>query len=429
MFRLVLLPIVALGACSTPHPSARVDAYVAPLVASGDFAGTVLVRDASGDVHTRAYGVANLSSRAPNRADTRYSAASITKGITAATLVTLQREGRLDFADPIALHLPALAGQKFTIEQVMRHRAGLPRDLDASFRSGGQSMSEWLATHADQLGPVGEEAYSNVGYVLLAELIERTTAEPFADAATRRVLIPLGMTGSRILDGEADLVPGGAEGLSPGPSPVMLAASIPFGNEPGAVGLVAPAADLERWVRSLADGRWPELFVGDDPLGSIDEGDDALGHYVSVQGSLPGYFAQAIAWRDSPRAIVAAGNVFSYPVLSLGRTLRGLAAGPLDSPAARPADVPLDARHRALAGRYKHPDFGLVELAQPDEGDFFLTLPERGPEWRFYLTPLADGSLHWRAFDQRVAATVDGLAMSPGVMTGGGEPVPLVRRD
>lgn len=380
----------------------RIDSYFAPLAATSDISGTLRVERGGAPVLVRHFGHADWVRRKPHTEHTLYSAASVTKGITAATLVTLARDGTVSLDDPVGRWLPALGGYPgMTLRAVLRHRAGLPRDLPDTFVPP-QSVEEWLAAHPEQVGAAGEESYSNVGYALLAEVIAAAAGAPLAQVAEQRVLRPAGMADSAIRIGTAGHFPGGALPYTAGPAPAGVMTPVPANLATGSSGLVTTAADLAKWARTLADGAYPELFAGDDPLGSIDVGSDGNGEYVAVQGSLPGYVANAIAWRGHDLTVSFAGNLFSYPALNLEDALRGLLGDdPPPAPKPRPAAVPLSAEHLRLAGEHRHPDFGPIRIAHdPARGGMVLTMPDRPAYWSFHLTPIADGAFHWRAFDR-----------------------------
>lgn len=225
-----------------------------------------------------------------------------------------------------------------------------------------------------------------------------------------RVLKPAGMRSSMVRLPTADKIPGGAQPYTAGPEPEGVMTPEPAPLELGSSGLITTAEDLAKWVRALADGDYPELFESSDPLGSIDAGTDKNGEYVSVQGTLPGYVANAIAWRDRNLTISFTGNLFSYPALTLGGQMRALAGeNPPAPPLPRPAAVPLTGDHRALEGTYDHPNFGSIQIVHDGkERGMMLTLPGKPPYWSFYLTPLANAQLHWRAFDQIFVRDADG---------------------
>lgn len=379
----------------------RIDDYLAPLAATSDLSGTIRVdRDGEPPIILH-YGYADWPHGAQHDNSTRYSAASVTKGVTAATLISLQRDGTLSLKDPVGLWLPSLANRPdVTILAVLRHRAGLPRDLPHSFDLSKDTVASWLSTHIEKIQPADKERYSNIGYALLAEVISAAEAKPFPQVARERILKPAGMGDSIIQLETADNFSGGALPYTAGPDPKGVQIPVPAPLEVGSSGLITTSSDLSRWARTLADGAYPELFVSKDPLGSIDIGTDDNGDYVSVQGTLPGYVANAIAWRDRDLTISYIGNLFSYPALNMSKILRSLVSEkPLIPSSIRPTAVELTAAHKALVGIYRHPDFGMIEIVHDEvRKGMFLKMPGQPAYWSFYLTPLEDAGLHWRAF-------------------------------
>ena len=431
-----LIAAIGLGACAStvePPPvasakaaialEARADALFAAPAASHDLSGTLLVRSNGRTVFERRYGYADWQLGEEHAAQTRYAAASVTKGLTAAAVVELARAGKLGLDDPVAKFLPALAQLPgISIAQVLDHTAGLPRDLPDGWQAA--SVAHWLAANPDALGPVGEEAYSNVGYSLLAEIVEAVSGESFAGFVEASVLGPAGMDES-VID-PATPPAGLASPYTAGPEPsgVMTAPDAPL--EPGASGLVTSPRDLALWAEALAGGAYPEFFVPDDPLGSVDRGSAALGEYISVQGSLPGYSANAIAWNGGRDSVVFVGNLFSYPALSMKADLRALVG--MEEVAAktvRPAAVRETGLHTSLLGRYDSADFGPVEiLKDPQTGSFRLQMIGKPAFWSFHLTSVDQG-FHWRAFDRLIELRAGEAVM---LRRGREEAKPMARR-
>ena len=389
----------------------RVDSYFAPLVRTHDLSGTLRIERDGAAVVVRHFGFADWTRPIPHSDQTRYSAASVTKGITAAALISLVRERTLSLDDPVARWLPNLSDQPaMTLRKVVRHRAGLPRDFPDDFSLSDYTASDWLAAHPDQIGEKGEESYSNVGYALLAEVISTATGEPFAHVAEARVLTPAGMTDSYVRRETADAYANGAMPYTAGPEPTGIMSPPPANLETGPSGLITTAADLAKWARYLADGNYPELFEGADPLGSIDADSDEYGEYVSVQGTLPGYVATATAWRDRDLTVAFTGNLFSFPALTIHKDLRALVGQEAPArPEGRPDAVALTADHLRLIGDHPHADFGSVRIIrEPSSGGLLLTVPGRPKFWSFHLTPIANGAVHWRAFDYILALDAEG---------------------
>ena len=164
--------------------------------------------------------------------DTPMRIASNTKTFTAATVLRLWEQGRTDLDAPVAPMLdPALvallradgyAVDKITVRQLLSHSAGLyDHGADSRYVEAALARPERVLERADQVrmatvwgdpaGAPGERfLYSDTGYVLLGDLIERLTGEPLAAAVRRELRLGergLGATWWEI----AEPPPGGAE--------------------------------------------------------------------------------------------------------------------------------------------------------------------------------------------------------------------------
>ena len=135
---------------------------------------------------------------------------SFTKTVLAATALTLVRDGLIGLDG-------LLPDQPFTLRQLLQHEAGLAdygelRDYHVAVANG---ESAWPASEMMQrldgarlrYGPGTGWYYSNVGYMLLGELIERLTGLTLDDAVAQRVLIALGLSNVRFAKTRADLRP------------------------------------------------------------------------------------------------------------------------------------------------------------------------------------------------------------------------------
>jgi CubicO group peptidase (beta-lactamase class C family) len=132
---------------------------------------------------------------------------SFTKTVMAAAALAMVRDGRLSLDTP-------LPGRQFTLRQLLQHRAGVAEyggiaDYHAAVARDEEPWS--VATlleraAADRLRyPPGEGwIYSNIGYLFVRELIERTRGESLDTALRALVLTPLGIAGPRIAMTRAD---------------------------------------------------------------------------------------------------------------------------------------------------------------------------------------------------------------------------------
>jgi CubicO group peptidase (beta-lactamase class C family) len=136
-------------------------------------------------------------------ANTIYKVGSLTKLVTAIATLILIEEGTVNLEDPVSRHLPwfrrshgSNAGVSATVRDLLLHTAGLPR---GNLLASNPSSSE-VRQYVEDLDPSLEKPrvpksvkYSNLGYILLGQIIETAAQEAYAEFVTRRILVPLGL--------------------------------------------------------------------------------------------------------------------------------------------------------------------------------------------------------------------------------------------
>lgn len=158
-----------------------------------------------------AAGAGDIGSGTPLDGDTLFYAASLSKQFTALAAAILAESGRLDLDQDVRRYLPELPdyGAPVTARMLMNHTAGIRDSLDLIRLAGLGRAAEVdkntaLRLVLEQRGtnfiPGGDYTYSNGGYLLLAEVVERVAGMPFADYARQAILEPLGMTRSFFLN-------------------------------------------------------------------------------------------------------------------------------------------------------------------------------------------------------------------------------------
>jgi beta-lactamase class C len=136
----------------------------------------------------------------PLTGDDLFAVASVTKLATALAVLRLVERGALGLDDPLARHLPSAAAARpgVTTRRLLAHTAGLPHDLDPALAPYRPGLS-WAGLRAACLvtapaePPGARVVYSNVGYGLLAAVVERRHGRPFPEALHELVLGPLGV--------------------------------------------------------------------------------------------------------------------------------------------------------------------------------------------------------------------------------------------
>ncbi|SFD69194.1 serine hydrolase domain-containing protein [Massilia yuzhufengensis] len=206
-FRLSLLAPAALALSLLPGCAVVAKLSTEPLIeqhAPKDYSGVVGVRaDARSTLVLRASGLALREEAQANTRDTRFMIGSMSKWITAVTVLRLADMGKLDLDAPIARHLPELpaANGAVTLRQLMSNRSGIPNGLS-------EALKKDKAIENLEIGPVaaalrfgagtatapGERwDYSVTNWVLVAAVVERATREPFTETVEELVLAPAGV--------------------------------------------------------------------------------------------------------------------------------------------------------------------------------------------------------------------------------------------
>lgn len=207
--KLSLSVATALLATATPvfaqnlsaSEAAKVDAIVTQSLArTGVPSASIAIVRGGKTVFAKAYG--KQSETMPvARADVKYPIASISKQFTAAAMLLLQDEGKLNLDDHVSKYVPGISGgDVITIRQLLSHTSGLqdywPQDYSfAAMRTPvtpQQILDRWAKKPLD-FTPGTKWQYSNTGYVVAGLIVEKVAGMPLLDFLRLHVFTPLGM--------------------------------------------------------------------------------------------------------------------------------------------------------------------------------------------------------------------------------------------
>jgi serine-type D-Ala-D-Ala carboxypeptidase len=191
-----------------------VDAAVEAGVASKAFPGGVLAVGLDGTVaHLRAFGRLSYDADAASVVtDTLYDLASLTKVVATTTLsMILVDEGKLDLDARVRAYFPTFSGpakEGVTVRQLLTHSGGLLwwAPLYKELK-GKDAYLERIVAMDLAYEPGTKSVYSDLGIILLGDILERVGGAPFEDLARQRVLAPLGMKDAQYRP-PATLLPG-----------------------------------------------------------------------------------------------------------------------------------------------------------------------------------------------------------------------------
>lgn len=154
-------------------------------------------------------GLADIKNHRITTENTTYNAYSVTKTFTALAILQLAEQEKLDIDHPIKDYLPEFPyPAEITIKQLMSHSAGIPNPIPLSwihlveehqsFNAKGFFEKIFAKNKKVKSRPNEKFAYSNLGYVLLGQLIEKISGISYEDYIREHILRPLGIDNTNL---------------------------------------------------------------------------------------------------------------------------------------------------------------------------------------------------------------------------------------
>jgi len=354
----------------------------------------------------KGYGQANLELGVPIGADTVFDIGSTSKQFTAASVLLLERDGKLSLDDDVRKYVPELPdyGQTITLRHLLQHTSGLRDYLVLQLLAGiayddystdRQTLDLLARQKSLNFAPGSEYVYSNTGYFLAAEVVKRVSGKPLAQFARERIFEPLGMRDTRYRDDHTLPVRGRASAYGKADAAA---------GQPARSGIERYRIDISNWdqvgdgsvLTTVADlQRWDENFyrpvVGDadflarlqqpGKLASGEPIDYAMGLMIgehrglkTVQhgGAWGGYRAQLLRYPQRHLSVAALCNMATADPESLAQRTAELWLGLPPEPGAPSAQratvaMPAAAMQR-WTGAYRNPKTGGLRRVAWNQG-------------------------------------------------------------
>ncbi|MFY0603026.1 MAG: beta-lactamase family protein [Flavobacteriaceae bacterium] len=213
-------------------------------------------------IFSKSYGMADLEHTTPIHSNSVFSLASVSKQFTVFAILLLEERGKLSLEDDIKKYLPLFPNyqKKITIRHLATHTSGVKSHEQLLAQKG--YISDNVITKRDALAMIykqdelnfnpGEEFnYSNAGYVLLAEIVEKVTGTSFAKFLKKEIFEPLSMKNSFVMDDYHKIVKNRANSYE--------IENGEYVNAPanysyyGSTGLYTTAMDLTKWALNFSN--------------------------------------------------------------------------------------------------------------------------------------------------------------------------------
>ena len=212
----------------------------------------------------RGYGLASIEHRVPITPSTVFDIASLSKQFTGLAVAMLVSEGKIKLSDDIRKYIPELPdfGRPITIDHLLRHTSGL-RDWPGTLSVAGWRLDDvitfkqilTLAYNQRTLNfvPGTEYLYSNTGYNLLAEMVQRVTGRSFRAWNDDHLFRPLGMVNTHVRDDYTEMIANRAFGYARGPNGTYRITPNNLTGL-GSSSVFSTVDDLARWLINFGDG-------------------------------------------------------------------------------------------------------------------------------------------------------------------------------
>jgi CubicO group peptidase (beta-lactamase class C family) len=363
-------------------------------------------------------GAADVGQKKPFDADTLVYSASVAKQFTALAIAQLVVAGKIGLDDDIRKFLPEMQPTPvpITVQMLIHHTSGIRDMLELGNYAGYATSRDMprqaalklvMAQHGTNFIPGTEWRYSNSGYLLLSEIVERVSGMSFPAYMKANVFLPAAMKRTAVLEGARTSDPDAAHGYLPDGTGFKILDTHPlFG---GAGGIVFSVADLARYDHDVGIGHkvWtpaiarimltPGKLTSGAPaamMGATYAGGLVLdGAWVQHSGGAEGFLNYYARLPASNRAVVVLCNRGDVKPDQIARKIIAL----------DPSLPPLPDRKQALAGRYASPDLPVTYELGTEAGDKLpLTIHPQpgavGSTRAVLLTKSADGSYDGAGF-------------------------------
>lgn len=359
------------------------------------------------------YGFADLEWVVPMATDAVFEIGSVTKQFTAAAVLRLAEEGKLDLEADITTYLPDYdtQGRRIPLRRLLDHTSGIKGYTEMPVfgeymtrRLPRDSLVEKFEAVPLEFEPGTALIYNNSAYFLLGLIVEKVSGEPYEEYVETHLFQPLGMSRSSYCEQNA-VVERRAHGYDQGPGGLQRKRYLDHTWPYAAGSLCSTAGDLLRWNEALHGGRvvsaasyedmtTPDPLVDGTPVRyamGLMVFDDNGRRAITHGGGINGFLSDAWHYPDEGLTVVVLQNAASQRAPGqLARSLVEAVIGKGEEPVAGTFTGDLS----ALVGTYRGPARGQEWTADVSVVDGVLAIRRTGQREAF--KPMYLDGLRWR---------------------------------
>lgn len=252
-----------------PATASQVQTALETIMKNDNFSGVVSVTQDGKVLAEAANGTAHPKTGEAITKDSLFCVGSVSKQFTAAAVMLLQEDGKLNTADKLSKYYPECAfGDKVTLLDMLGMRSGIAEFYDTVFEDGNYNetpvgelkdivtnsktpqenratLEQWLLAQPLTFEPGSASLYCNSNYFLLARIVEKASGKAYEDFVRERIFTPLGMKNTGYIDEMLD-DERIAENPYPNPKTVYVGITMGLGD------MISCADDINRWLLSFS---------------------------------------------------------------------------------------------------------------------------------------------------------------------------------
>ena len=316
---LFVLPLGTYAADLDKDQLAKIDTAVEAAISRGECPGAVVVVVHSDAVaYRKAFGKRAVKpDEVAMTTDTVFDMASLTKPVATGTSVMLLiQQGKLKPEDLVSKHWPEFAAsgkEKVTVEHLLLHTSGLTADNDIKDYANGRAKALERIAELKLEAPAGTRfKYSDVGFIVLGELVERIGGTPLDQFAKKHVFDPLKMADTTFTPAETLKKRVAPTGLRDGKiilGEVHDPRAFKMNGVAGHAGLFSTVDDMVRYCRMLLrDGELDGTRVLDAKTVKLFTEPHAVGVPATKGGETKG--SRSFGWDVDTAYSAPRGNLF-----------------------------------------------------------------------------------------------------------------------
>jgi len=331
---LVLGMLSAAGASGPQDKTAAaVDEVFADYTKAGSPGCAVAVYRDGRISYAKGYGLANIEEKVPITPETVFDIGSTSKQFTAASILLLEKQGKLSVNDDVRKYIPELPdyGKRITLLQLLNHTSGLRDYLTLMELAGINTDSVTTDEDALQIiarqkalnfAPGSDWLYSNTGYFLLSIIVKRVSGKTLREFAAENIFVPAGMTHTQYRDDHTALIPNRAMAYDPREIKDGYTLDVSYFEQTGDGAVHTSVEDLLKWDENFYSGQvgGKDFLAEIQEQGKLNSGkvlDYAKGlfiadyrglHTVSHGGSWGGYRAELLRFPEQHFSVACLCN-------------------------------------------------------------------------------------------------------------------------